>query len=815
MSRPELPILYQRDDELFELSDAQRCSMRGELQIVLAKGDAGSGKTSLLNHFVSSLADKGKEAPTVAMGRSGNNYDDTDPYRLINRILHDLVSEGNMRDDGFFKRLGRAFKENAPTWLEVIPVGGQIASAFVQTVGSYMQNQDSSTRVPIDTQFQALLKDLSKDNGFVLIADDVQWADKSSITLLTNLPDDLIGEKILLVLSYRDDEAGSQRRQDNANSLKKSLTVLERYTDIKHLAIDGLNKRSVKRILSSKGLNYVPDLLAEDVVELSEGNALFIHEIGDYLVEQMKTTPDIVEVFEEFRKQGSFTERMRKVFEARLDTLTEEKHTLLKKCAILGYEFDPELLEALWDDSQDRIWELLDQLMEIDRILAMGKMANGDECYRFANKRLADYLNHTTKSNGFLWKRHHSRIAKHLERVLAESSGDHLRLFVQIAHHYTEADDLTRALPYIVKAAKAAYDSGGYYEVCELGSRLRDSDFAEQSELWEPFFESAQWISAFSLIAKKWELIKRSKNLSGDLAVTIARGHRMLNRWDECIEILDLVELDETDSKVLARKEMLLGEVKLCGISQNVDEAVAHFKVAEELADNDELSYRAIGHQGLTLLCDENKITQAFVALERAITIAQRSDDSFKVYEAIHWLSKGQMAVLDLEGARDSVNKTISVAEKADVHKNNPYHYRDMFRIEALALNLEVAVSHMVTYTKGIRQSREWSEDDYTFEIWLSMLALQVIELKIMRRVEEANRLACLLRTNLPEQFDFRKEQLDDIHRALDMSQMSSSIEELKQELRDIIQPSSLYDAEQVFVFNIPDFWERRANAAR
>ncbi|MGQ4495819.1 ATP-binding protein [Dermabacteraceae bacterium P13101] len=808
--------LYQREKELDELKDSYRKCLDEGIQFLFVKGCAGSGKTELIKRFLSDLDELGRTRPITALGRAGYLFDAANPYLLVHKVAVDLVSSDKKYGDKKVKKIAASFMELAPAWLEAIPVAGQVASAFVQTV-NYFSAEPTKSAVPLEIQFKSLLQELSKENGLVLVADDAQWADKSSLTLLAGLCEDLRKEKILVIFSYRDDEVASQEDGENSNSLKKLAPMINRYTDIKYLELPPLSVRSVELILQDKlslqekEIGNAPAFLPTKIQKLSEGNPLFVHEIADYLVSRATHTLGLMEAYEDFKSQGSFTDRMRAVFDVKLEALAKENRRLLEKCSFLGYEFAPELIEIFESDSRPDVWDLLDQILETNYFLLPVKNAEHEDRYQFSNTRLADYLAGCTKKNPHTWKRTHKRIAGYLSsKTPPGNDPKSINKYSQVAYHYELAGDREKAAPYIVAAAKAAFNGKGYHEVCLLVSKLADNDFLCAQEVWAEFFKSALWISEFPLAVKKWKTISQGVDIPADTILYAARSHRMMNLWDDCVTICDTVSEGSASVDLLAEKEMLLGEVKLCGVPQLLNEAVEHFRNVEYLVpENEYITYRAAGHQGLALLCERN-ITAALDNLNRAVLLAQKTKDPFNIYESIHWLSKAQLATLDLEGAKASIEKTSSIADKEQVHKNNPYHFRDFSRTLGLLADTQASVEAMRVYVKALSDSKEWHDGDYAFETWASMIALQIFEIRILRGTEYAQRFVASFQETIFSNINLKDSRQNLVETVLSEALNARSIESLRTSVELSLPPSIFFDAEQVFTFNIEDFWETR-----
>jgi predicted ATPase len=210
-------LLLERDDQLDSLDQALRDAVAGEGRIALVSGEAGIGKTSLLERFV----ELRRKSAYVLWGRCESLFT---PQPL--GALHDIADQlpGDLREllQGTINRL-------------------TIFGSFLRTL--------QHSAAPL-----------------IVVFEDVHWADAATLDLLKFLGRRWKGVRALLVLTYRDDEI------DREHPLWSVLGTLPP-SMIRRLLLPPLSEAAVAALAGSAGR------AAHDVHALTRGNPFFVAEL--------------------------------------------------------------------------------------------------------------------------------------------------------------------------------------------------------------------------------------------------------------------------------------------------------------------------------------------------------------------------------------------------------------------------------------------------------------------------------------------------------------------------------------------------------
>jgi DNA-binding winged helix-turn-helix (wHTH) protein len=259
-------VLVGRDRELTLLKASLDGSSNGGRGIVFLTGEAGSGKTSLVNAFLASIT-SGTHLLT-ARGACVEHCGEAEACLPILEALSRLCrgSQG--------QHVMELLRRWAPSWLPQMPeLKGEALGVSLS---------DSSMSRGTLREFATAVRLLTRQVPVVLVLEDLQWADKLTLGLIDYLARDNELVRPLLVCTYRPQEA--LRQNHPLRALKQRLDADERCREI---AIAPLAEHDVLAYLNARfdGHRFPPEL-ARAVALHTEGNPLFMVRVIDDLVNQ-------------------------------------------------------------------------------------------------------------------------------------------------------------------------------------------------------------------------------------------------------------------------------------------------------------------------------------------------------------------------------------------------------------------------------------------------------------------------------------------------------------------------------------------------
>jgi predicted ATPase/DNA-binding CsgD family transcriptional regulator len=427
-------VLVGRDTELGQLRDAFKRARADEPVAVLVGGEAGVGKTRLVEEFRRyAEADDAR----VLVGQCLELGEDGLPFAPFAAILRDLLRrDGVAAFAGYEQELARLLPELAAAVAPGPPAGWD------------------SNRGHLFEVVSALVERLAADRPLVLVVEDLHWADRSTRDLIRFLVRSVRATRSLLVGTYRSDEL------HRGHPLRAFLAELDRVRSVERLDLDRLDRDGTAQILHHLLDREPPASMVEDIHARAQGNPFFIEELAGCADDACGGLPDNV----------------RDLLLARVDQLPEAAQRVLRIAAAGGNPIGHRLLAEVAGVPEV---ELEDALRAA--VAAQLLVPDGDgEAYEFRHALVREAVHDDLLPGQHT--RLHARYAAAIEARPELVGGE--RAPAELAHHWYLAHDHPRALTAAVHAAVAAQQRYAYAEQ----SRLLDRVLA----LWDQVPDAAQ-----------------------------------------------------------------------------------------------------------------------------------------------------------------------------------------------------------------------------------------------------------------------------------------------------------------------------------
>jgi predicted ATPase/energy-coupling factor transporter ATP-binding protein EcfA2 len=423
--------LVGRDHEIALLLDRWERAKEREGQVVLLSGEPGIGKSRI----VQSLREMLRDERHTRLSYYGS------PYHQ-NTALHPFIEQleraaGFKREDTpelqlyklelLLSQATGQTREQAPLIARLlsVPVGERYPPSLLSP-----QRQKEQTLEVLAEQLGAL----AAQNPVLVVFEDAQWVDPSSIELLDLTIDRIQNLPVLMVITFRPD-------------FKPSWTG---YTHVTSLSINRLGRRQgmamIQRFTSGKSL---PPAVLDQILERTDGIPLFVEELTKSVLES-----GLVREGEETYQLTSLLPSLaipttlRDSLMARLDRLAPQKEVAQIGAAI-GREFSYELLAAVSAQEDTRLQHALDELVRSELVFRRGVASNATYTFKHALVQDAAYSTLLRSRRYEL----HARIAAVLEQRFSDIAETQPEL---LARHYTEAGLVQKAVEYWFRAGQLA-----------------------------------------------------------------------------------------------------------------------------------------------------------------------------------------------------------------------------------------------------------------------------------------------------------------------------------------------------------------------
>jgi DNA-binding winged helix-turn-helix (wHTH) protein len=455
-----------RDSELAQLKVQMRLATRGQRQIIFITGESGIGKTSLIDAFcrqLGRLPDHSQQA-SVARGQCVEGFAAKEEYYPVMEALGALCAS----PDG--ERACHVFSRIAPTWLAAL--GREVGSA----TPSNGQERLGQERLLGD--LCGALEELSAEKPLILIFEDLQLADDSTLHLISALARRRAPARLIVLATYR------PRHGTHDGAAEYLLKALKQDLRLRRLCTETtlapLTKSAVIELLHRElQQETLPPSLASFVHQRSEGNPLFAVVILEHLIAQCYLVRertggvahwDMRRPFQEMLQEmeASVPDGLAQMIELEIERLSEREQSLLEAASLVSVASPAWAVAAALEQDLAETEEACDALT---RRLYFVQRAGQDELpdgsrsafYVFAHELYREVL--YQRQTASRRARRHIRIAERLGQLFAEREASVAR---EMASHFEAAGDWPRAVQALRGAADHARQRRALAEAAEL-----------------------------------------------------------------------------------------------------------------------------------------------------------------------------------------------------------------------------------------------------------------------------------------------------------------------------------------------------------
>ena len=516
-----------RDSVLAHLEDRLTHALAGQRQLVFLSGEAGIGKTAVLDAFLARAASD--PDLLIARGTCLEHYGAAEAYLPV------LEAFGRMLREPGAERVIRVLKTYAPSWLAQLPWledRGDRAALPRELLGV--------TKERMLREMAEAVEALTATTPLLLVIEDLHWSDYSTLDLLGMLARRQEAARLLVVGSYRSVDVIVKGHPLRA--LVQELRVRRQCEDI---ALAFLREPDVAAYLAQRfGGHAFPSELARAVHQRTDGNPLFMARVVDELVALR-----VLELEDDrWRLRGpvaeitrAVPESLRALVEQQIDRLQPEAQRLLEAASVLGNEFTIVSLAAGLEVDPLAIEDRCHALVRQGQFLSAAELfvrPDGTKVarYRFTHSLYPHAIVERVPAGGRL--RLHQRVGEWLEQTYGAQV---TAIAGPLAWHFEEAGDYLRAIRYLVLAAENAAGRFAYKDALRV-------------------LEHAQSL-VHHLVADV------RSTLEIELLQRIGDAHYGRGAWIECAEAYEAAAARAADSGLTsARVHALRGLIRAFGV---------------------------------------------------------------------------------------------------------------------------------------------------------------------------------------------------------------------------------------------------------
>ncbi|HEV8714317.1 MAG TPA: AAA family ATPase, partial [Candidatus Binatia bacterium] len=355
-----IPHFVGREQELAQLQSWYERTQQGEQHIVFVSGEAGIGKTTLVNRFLAQLP--AKRAVRIGYGHCVEQDEQGEVYLPVLQALQQICRA----PDG--DQVAAGLRRYAPLWL--VQLSGVIEADELEAFQRQIQGSKPQRML---REFGEALGILAAETGLILVFEDLQWSDVSTLELLTYLAQRRERARLLVIGTYRPAETVT-----SGHPLRRVVQELVGRGQCRELILELFTEAEVESYLTER-LERSPAAatLSSVVYRRTDGNALFVAHFMDYLVRrgllveaggrwELRAEPTAIE--------GLIPDHVQRLIARQIEGLSKDEQQLLEVASVVGMTFTAsevarvvnrplEVAEAMYDDLANQ-----GQLIEIKGI---------------------------------------------------------------------------------------------------------------------------------------------------------------------------------------------------------------------------------------------------------------------------------------------------------------------------------------------------------------------------------------------------------------------------------------------------------------
>lgn len=407
-------ILQGRDSELNLLQETFKSVQEKNGKIVAIQGEPGSGKSYLIQSFLSGIDPK----EIILLSAKCQEVDKT-PFAALREAIDTYINK-LMRSDAATKAEG----------LELLGQAAKQSDYFITRLSSTLARALDID----DTKIQA--QNISPERFFMIIAqffldlstqkkklvfyiDDVQWLDESSTKVFLNLLPRVAQNHTLIVATARNDD----------KSQKQTLRLLEGLDTIhcKVLALKSLTHQDVDQLAQAYLGAAVDREMVEQLMLKTHGNPFSIGQFLTAMLDSnvLRLVDNLWTIEPEKFKELFVSLDVVQIILSRVTSLGKEASLILRAAGVIGVAFDLPLLKSVTQLSEEKLRLALNEAVDAHLL-----EKNFSDDYSIVHDRVREAL--VQKIDPKELKDIHQSIAVSLDSNSNTVSDD----WVRIAFHY-------------------------------------------------------------------------------------------------------------------------------------------------------------------------------------------------------------------------------------------------------------------------------------------------------------------------------------------------------------------------------------------
>lgn len=666
-----------RDAELAKLLGWLERVGAGERQTIFVTGEAGIGKTTLVEAFL----EQARQTPgtLVVRGQCLEHFGSGEAYLPV------LDGFSRLCRSAEGARALEILREQAPSWL------AHMSWLAAPAERESLQSRSLGTRERMLREMADAIERLSDHYPVLLVLEDLHWSDYSTLDLIAHLARRRDRACLMILGTYRPVDVIL-----TGHALKDVKRELQAHRLCHEMPLEYLTEDAVAQYLAARCRdNELPSRLRHSIHRRTEGNPLFMVSLVEYLIEEKF----IVEEDGRWKLQSELTgieaavpSSVRELIEKQMERLSADERRVLEAASATGMEFSIVAVAAGLDMPTEWVEQHCEELARRHEFLTggwLGELPDGSisprHQFRHVLYREVPYSLIAPMRRAQI----HQRIAERAVEIFREHATE---IAAELAMHFEQSRDWPRALQYLVEAARTAYHRSAHHEASRLAARglevlpaLPETTERAGLEITLRMIQSVSWIAVKGFAALEMEKIcalakklswmnGRSPQLFNLLALLVLYykfGGQLQSAEDVARQLMEIAQALD-DPALVMEAERAMGSAMVeqgkCG------EALEHFNRASGLyAANRNHPYT------LTIAHDCKVVSECFAAralwalgdaeqalrrMEGALGFARELSHPASWLFAAHFYAQLHQLRGDAVGAHERAQEVVKLADE-------------------------------------------------------------------------------------------------------------------------------------------------------
>jgi tetratricopeptide (TPR) repeat protein len=628
----------------------------GEGQVLLVSGEPGIGKTRLVRELVTQVQVSGGRALLGAGYAEGGM-----PYapfaQMLRSALEDTSSDGLDLPD--------------PVLADLLTLAPELGLHYPGVKPNPAPGDPRSEQYRLFENTLIYITALSNRAPLLLVLEDAHWVDSNTLSLLRHLARHTRRQRVMIVATYREVEL------DAARPLHEMLLDLQRERLATRMKLPRLDREGTRELLEVLFAQEITPEGVDGVWRETEGNPFYIEEVCKALVESGKLYYQDGRWQRPSIKELGIPKSVRVAIQSRVRKLPADAQETLRLAAVLGREFDLEVLAGASELDEDALFEALEDAERAQLIEEVSGERGAR--YAFVHALFASTLVEGTRT--LQRRRLHRRAAVAIKTRHPDDCE-------ALAYHYSQAGQAEQAANYLLKAGDRALGLYAhaearqhYAQALEALARLPDTEDNRRRRvdtLIVQIITSWRADSPECNLARLTEAERLVVELPGPggtpgsdrqrlvrVHFWMGRVHYMRGAYRECVRYYQQVVQESGDAELIAISSSAIGQVTVLQGRLGKAEALLGQTIPtfEQMGNGSEW-FRALVYYG-TFLAIMGDYTEALAEIQRARAWAQEMNALIELIQINAVFAIAHIQGGDLSRAIEAARKTTEMAAQS------------------------------------------------------------------------------------------------------------------------------------------------------